>query len=143
MVYLWMDTAKKTNTVYQFHGCIFHGHDCHLTEGSTTNPINEKPYAELHQDTKEKERYIRSLGYNLVTIYECQWLNILQTNQTTASFVRQLQHRSMAKNVPMTEQQIITGMMNDTFFGLIECDISVPDHLKESLFGDVTNLQKC
>ena len=31
----------------------------------------------------------------------------------------------------MTEQQLITAMMNDTFFGLIECDISVPDHLKD------------
>ena len=37
----------------------------------------------------------------------------------------------MAKNVPMTEKQIIAAMMNETFFGLIECDISVPDHLRD------------
>ena len=123
--------CKETNTVYQFHGCIFHGHNCHLTNNSDTNPINEKSYVELNKDTKEKEQYIKSLGYNLVTIYECQWLNTLQTDASIASFVSQLQHRSMAKNVPMTEQQIITAMMNDTFFGLIECDISVPDHLKD------------
>ena len=25
--------GETTNTVYQFHGCIFHGHNCSLTEG--------------------------------------------------------------------------------------------------------------
>ena len=56
--------CKETNTVYQFHGCIFHGHNCHLTKNSDTNPINGKAYTELQKDTAEKENYIK----NLVTI---------------------------------------------------------------------------
>ena len=82
--------CKETNTVYQFHGCIFHGHNCHLNQNSDTNPINEKSYAELDKDTKEKERYIKSLGYNLVTIYKCQWLNTLQTDAFTASLCKSI-----------------------------------------------------
>ena len=31
--------CKETNTVYQFHGCIFHGHNCHLTKD-----FKHKPY---------------------------------------------------------------------------------------------------
>ncbi len=61
-----------TNTVYQFHGDYWHGNlnrfhpdDLHKQSGKT--------FRELHESTLAKEKQIRSLGYNLVTIWEYDW----------------------------------------------------------------------
>ena len=47
--------CEETNAVYQFHGCLFHGHKCSLTEGITINPLNGKSMEELHKETKKKK----------------------------------------------------------------------------------------
>lgn len=40
------DSANRT--MYQFHGCLFHGHrDCSITWRYEINPINHKPLADL------------------------------------------------------------------------------------------------
>ncbi|KAJ8050420.1 Zinc finger protein MSN4 [Holothuria leucospilota] len=39
--------CKETNTVLQFHGCYYHGHDCHLTRGKQVNAKNGVPMKEL------------------------------------------------------------------------------------------------
>ena len=31
----------------------------------------------------------------------------------------------------MTEEQILTGVRNNSFFGLVECDVEVPQHLRK------------
>lgn len=50
-------------------------------------------------------------------------------------------HRDMAKSVSMTEEQIIKAVKNESFFGLIECDIEVPRHLREK-FSEMTPIFK-
>ena len=54
---------EKNNTVYEFHGCFWHGHAC------GTNYNEEK-----WNQTLEREQAIREAGYNLVTITSCQWI---------------------------------------------------------------------
>ena len=69
--------CKENNTVYQFHGCIFHGcplPQCPNTNNQGTNPINGIPYQQLYQDTVEKEGYLQNLGFKVVSIFECKWL---------------------------------------------------------------------
>ena len=132
---------RDTKTVYQFHGCIFHGHNCHLTKGSDYNPVNKKSYEELRTDTEAKDRYIKHLGYNLVVMRECQWDAFLQQNKTASDFVQELLSRTMTKRVSMTEKQIIQALLNGQFFGLIECDIEVPDHLYDK-FSEMSPIFK-
>ncbi|PVD28864.1 hypothetical protein C0Q70_11459 [Pomacea canaliculata] len=44
---------SETQTVYQFHGCLFHGHEnCSLTRGHVINPFNKKPLVELREKTR-------------------------------------------------------------------------------------------
>ena len=33
-----------SHTVFQFHGCLFHGHDCYLTRNKDTHPYNGKSF---------------------------------------------------------------------------------------------------
>ena len=126
--------CKRTNTVFQFHGCLFHGcqlNSCTITRGMTINPINNKPFYQLQKDTKEKEDYIRALGYNLHVIYECQWNEMKKSNPKIKQFVNDLFSRKMEENKPMTSVEVLEAVKNDKFYGFLECDIEVPKHLQE------------
>jgi hypothetical protein len=131
----------KTGTVYQFHGRAFHGHKCTLTKHINNHPYSGISFDDLAKDTRDKERYIRLHGFNLVTIKECEWDCILKSSQETKLFVQKLLYRDMSSNVTMTEDQIIQAIQDKTFFGLIECDIEVPDHLRDH-FSEMTPIFK-
>ena len=42
----------ETQTVYQFQGCFWHGHDCALNWGKEYNDKRQKPMAELREETR-------------------------------------------------------------------------------------------
>ena len=63
--------ASNTNTVYEFQGCFWHGcPKCY--SGATINTKNQIDMEELNKRTLAKNKKIQELGYNLVTIYECE-----------------------------------------------------------------------
>ena len=57
-----------SQTVFQFHGCWWHGHNCYLTKGKEINAKRKKPMAELREETTANSKYIRDQGYNLVDV---------------------------------------------------------------------------
>lgn len=66
--------CTATNTVFEFHGCMWHGCiDCF--KPSQICPMTHTLMAELYVQTQKKERIIKELGYNLVTIWEHDWDN--------------------------------------------------------------------
>jgi len=75
----WADGyCKNTNTVYEFHGCDFHGHIIgNLSCGRCSDPCQLNPYGvpyvDVYRKTSEKKNYILSLGYNLIEIWECEF----------------------------------------------------------------------
>ena len=66
--------CEETNTIYEFHGTIYHG-DPRCCDPLENNYFG-KNYGELYQKTLEREQYIRDLGYNLVVMWEHDWNNI-------------------------------------------------------------------
>ena len=124
---------NQSNTVLQFHGCLFHGCpklDCSKTKGHVVNPLNGKQFAELYRDTIEKENYLRCLGYNVVSIFECEWEFIKANSMNIREFVSCLNKREMIERKSMTEQEVIDAVKLNKFFGFVECDIEVPHNLK-------------
>jgi hypothetical protein len=59
------------NTIYEFHGDIWHGNPEKYNQ-EYISFIGVK-YGELYQKTLIKEQKIRELGYNLVIIWESEW----------------------------------------------------------------------
>ena len=57
---------KPTNTWYEYNGYYFHGHPGHYNLNDI-NKVNKKTFGELYQKTLEKEKTIKSAGYNLIT----------------------------------------------------------------------------
>ena len=69
---------EKTNTVYEFQGCFWHGRPkCYTSD--RINPVKQQDMTELRRTTEHKNNKIRSLGYNLVEIYEYELHKKLKT----------------------------------------------------------------
>jgi hypothetical protein len=68
--------CEETRTVYQFHGNYWHGNP-KMYQSDKTNPTNGKTYGELYQRTIDREKLVRDLGYNLVTIWEQDFDNLM------------------------------------------------------------------
>jgi hypothetical protein len=72
--------CKETNTIYEFHGDYWHGNP-ELFESSVYNKSTHDTMGELYQATIERENKIKSLGYNLVVMWENEWNKINKENK--------------------------------------------------------------
>ena len=62
----------RSNTIYEFHGDFWHGNPM-FYEPSDLNKISNTTFGELFQKTVARTNFLRSLGYNVVEIWEWQW----------------------------------------------------------------------
>ena len=52
----------ETQTVYQFQGCYWHGHNCALNRRKEFNEKRHKPMVESREETRANTEYIKSKG---------------------------------------------------------------------------------
>lgn len=81
--------------------------------------------------TGEMSEYIRSLGHELIEMWECSWTRYKVTHEVHNRYVYPTE-----RFFRMTKQQILSGIMEGNIFGAIQCDLRVPDHLK-SYFAEL------
>ena len=89
--------CEETNTIYEFHGTIYHG-DRRVCPPCNFNYLG-KNYGELYQKTLEREQQIRDLGYNLVVMWELDWKQINKS-------IRVLQRIFKSLHIGLTRQEI-------------------------------------
>lgn len=65
--------VPETNTIYEYYGDFWHGNP-EIYNQDDINPRNKKTYGALYQETKIKKRFIISAGYNLIEIWESEFL---------------------------------------------------------------------
>lgn len=70
--------CAETNTVYEFHGDFYHWHPSKYNS-TYINPLVEKTYGELYTRTLERDSLIVSFGYNLVSMWEHEYLALKQS----------------------------------------------------------------
>ncbi len=68
--------CHETNTIYEFHGDIFHGNPMVFNSDEKCHPWSELTAGELYQKTIEREAEIRSMGYKLIVMWESEYNNI-------------------------------------------------------------------
>lgn len=71
-----------TNTIYEFHGTYWHG-DPRYHRGTDIHPVVGKTFGELYERTIKKENIVRRLGYNLITIWEADFIKTIDTSEYT------------------------------------------------------------
>lgn len=64
-----------SKTVYQYHGCFWHGCNKCYKDRETINNINHETMDDLYQKTVERSTSIKKAGYNLIEQWECDWIN--------------------------------------------------------------------
>lgn len=65
--------CEATNTVYEFAGDSFHGNPRKYPDPDKMHWCINKTYGELYQNTLDREAWLKSLGYDVVTIWEMDW----------------------------------------------------------------------
>ena len=115
--------CAETRTAYQFHGCFWHGcPKCY--DQNETNPKNNKTMATLLGDTKKHTTYVRR-HVKVVEMWECDWKE-KRKEPDVKSFLAPARRQKWK----MTQQQIITAVVDGTLFGMVECDVRVPSELR-------------
>ena len=77
------------NTVYEFNGCYYHGCPKCFPDDEVVVHLNSfKSMSEKYQDTLEKEELLKSKGYTVVTMWECDMKQILDNNSETKKYFK-------------------------------------------------------
>ena len=124
---------RSTNTVYEFHGCLWHGcRQCFPRQAQTSNSNPDRTFAELREATTVKEDKIIAAGCSLVVMWECEWDRQVKTDPALQAY--------------LTDLHLVTPLEpRDAFFGgrtnaatlHSEADLSRGEEIR---YVDVTSL---
>ena len=117
--------CSETKTAYQFQGCFFRGCSCNREE---VNAVNGKPMAQLLTETRKTTAYLRHF-VPVVELWECEWKEMRRTPAVRKCVDAAFPRRRHVQWT-MTSQQILNGVRAGTVFGMIECDVRVPEALR-------------
>jgi G:T-mismatch repair DNA endonuclease (very short patch repair protein) len=126
--------CPSTNTVFQFHGCYWHGHKCHKTRDvdMKEHPSKKQTFVEILASTLKKEEYIQKLGYNLIRIWECEWEREVNSSGEIKSFLKSFFNSYYPSTRKILDEKIMIGkILSGEYYGFVECDISVPEDQRE------------
>jgi len=82
-----------TRTVYEFHGCLWHGcKRCFPRDRQTKHPVNpDRTLDELLRATQVKAQTLRTAGYRVVELWEHEWDAMVKDNLEVQLFLAQLE----------------------------------------------------
>ena len=85
--------------------------------------------AELLSETREISDYIKACGYNLVEMWECKYRRKRTEDENLKQFL-DTYRRPLHDKSKMTEKEIMEAVMSGKLYGLVECDIHVPEEIR-------------
>nr|XP_042912256.1 uncharacterized protein LOC122272525 [Parasteatoda tepidariorum] len=78
--------CESTNTVYQYHGCFYHG--ClSCFDGDQIHPFKGVTMRALRQSTEETTEKLRALGYDVIECWEHQFRNLKKDDRELKEFL--------------------------------------------------------
>ena len=125
--------------VYEMHGCLYHAHSCLVGKGKKykwedLHPIqSDRTWREVASHSQSKDSYIKSLpNTTLNVMYECQWNFMKKTYPKINKFVETCEYFKKNSKWPknVSEEDILQMVLKKELFGIVWCDIRVPDELK-------------
>ena len=67
-------------TIYEFHGCFYHGCSSCYPQRSLVNPVNDITMEELHTKTMVKTEMLRARGHTVIELWECEFKQLMKEN---------------------------------------------------------------
>ena len=78
-----------TSTVYEFHGCLYHGCPrCYPSRQAKHYAVPDRSVEELYQATLSKRMALLRAGYTVIEMWECEWDQLVDTNEGVQRFLR-------------------------------------------------------
>jgi G:T-mismatch repair DNA endonuclease (very short patch repair protein) len=144
--------CKENNTIYEFHGCIFHGCErCYgmhvrnkrLYKGIPSLDTNKnakrrfvggrpETWQDINERTKMREKEIRDMGYNLVVKWECDFQAEIKADPELQAFVNR---RKRQMKPPMNPRECVQGGRVEVFSMYHQCESN-----EEIQYVDVVSL---
>jgi hypothetical protein len=117
---------EKSRTIYEFYGCFHHG--CQKCfSGDLKNPLTKKRLAVANANTRNREQILSSQGYQLRTIWACEWERLKGRDPDVMAKVKDLK-----TPLPLNPR--------DAFFGGRTEAFALHSSGKPILYQDVTSL---
>ena len=84
--------CQENNTVYEFNGCFFHGcPSCYPVRYEKHQRLDDLTFSDVYERTKKRVQTIRSKGFNVVTMWECEWRKMKKEKPEIEDFVKRLE----------------------------------------------------
>ena len=89
---------------------------------------------EIYRDFKKRELdelrklYIQANCYDVSEMYECDWWNMYQTD----NIIKQHLLESSLNKMPLRDERLLENIKSGNLFGYVQCDIEVPEKLREA-----------
>ena len=76
-------------TVYEFHGCLYHGCPrCYPNRRAKHYAVPERSVEELYQATLSKRMALLRAGYTVIEMWKCQWDRLVDNEPAVSQFRR-------------------------------------------------------
>ena len=110
--------------VFEFLGCHFHR--CKLCKAGKRNK-----YKDAYEKTISKIKELESLGYRVVTEWECLFRKRMRKNPELKQMADKFKPEFLARHPrgPVKESTILEAIRNDKIFGFALCDVTTPGDL--------------
>ena len=109
------------NTVFEAMGCYYHYCPCQEARLSLTDTDIERGVKKRQQDEMRRD-YLQQKGYQTVEMWECERWSVASVK----SHIRE----NFPYKRPLSEEQLLQGIIDGRLFGYVQCDIEVPEHLR-------------
>ena len=131
--------CSKTNTIYEYLGCIWHGHTCYCARhDSQKNPRTHSPFNsrksldDLLEETKRRLAWLRSLNYTVIEIWECEWNAEKKICPDITRYAHDIFFNDKFHPPRLHDSDTILSMISrDELFGICRVNIFTPTHLKD------------
>ena len=118
---------ERRETIFEFNGCYYHGHQCRLTEKvKNENWLRNQP--ELLKRTELRRKYINNEGYNVMSIWECDYDNLVKDNVELKEHIHNRLPTFFKENrYEVAPTTILDAVRGGNLYGMLEVDIEVPE----------------
>ena len=66
-------------------------------------------------------------GYQIVEMWECEWWSLYKTDASVKSHLQ----KNFPYRRPLSKKGLLHGIIVGRLFGYVQCDIEVPEHLRD------------
>ena len=113
------------NTNFEAMGCYYHHCPCQEARPSLTDTDIERGVKKRQQDEMSRD-HIQQKSYQIVEMWECEWWRLYKTDASVKNHLRE----NFPYKRPLSEEQLLQGIIDGRLFDYVQCDIKVPENLQ-------------